>query len=87
MWYLLTYLLALFYFKALLALQVFVTLVASTLQWTSLVMGIVVYVRTLHALVIMFTNEFSPGYQFSSMWNLSDDEDEQGLWPPGEHKL
>ena len=87
MWYLLTYLLALFYFKALLALQVFVTLLASTLQWTSLVMGIVVYVRTLHALVIMFTNEFSLGYQFSSMWNLSDDEDEQGLWPPGEHKL
>ena len=73
-------LLALFYFKALLALQVFVTLVASTLQWTSLVMGIVVYVRTLHALVMMLTNEFSPGYQFSSMWNLSD-VDEQGLWP------
>ena len=50
-------------------------------------MGIVVYVRTLHRLVMMLTNEFSPGYQFSSMWNLSDDEDEQGLWPPGEHKL
>ena len=49
-------------------------------------MGIVVYVRTLHRLVMMFTNEFSPGYQFSSMWNLSY-VDEQGLWSPGEHKL
>ena len=50
--YVLTYLLAIFYFKALLALQVFVTLVVHY-NGRHLVMGIVVYVRTLHALVMM----------------------------------
>ena len=84
--YVRTYLLAIFYFKALMVLQVFVTSVVHY-NGRHLVMGIVVYVHTLHALVMMLTNKFSLGYQFSSMWNLSDDEDEQRLWPPGEHKL
>ena len=49
------YLLAIFYFKTLLALQVFVT---SVIHYNGhhLVMGIVVYVPTLHALIMMLTN-------------------------------
>ena len=62
--------------------------IGSTLQWTSFSYGhccLRAYIACTGHDVL--TNEFSPGYQFSSMWNLSDDEDEQRLLPPGEHKL